>query len=319
MDAHPLTAAVLMGGPSSEHEVSLRSGGGVADALARRKWRVERVVVPKSGTPADAALFTRQALQRINPDVVFIALHGAFGEDGTVQALCEELQLAYTGSTAEVSRLGMDKVASRRCFESAGLTVPKGWAVDAADPAVLVRPFPYPIVVKPAAQGSSVGISIVRQADGLAAALADAGRFGSPVLVEQFVEGREVTGAIVGDEPLPVIEIRTTHPFFDYTAKYSAGFTEYLVPAPLESAVAKLVQDAALRAHRAVGCRHLSRTDFILTADDVPVVLEINTIPGFTPTSLVPKAAACVGMSYDELCEQLALMAWHSTPHAARR
>ena len=319
MEFHPQTVAVLMGGPSSEHDVSLRSGGGVADALARRKWRVERVTVPKEGTPADATLFTRQALQRLNPDVVFIALHGTFGEDGTVQALCEELQLAYTGSSADVSRLGMDKIASRRCFESAGLIVPKGWAVDPADPAALRRPFPYPVVVKPVAQGSSVGVSIVRRPDELAAALAEAGRFGSPVLVEEFVEGREVTGAVVGDEALPVIEIRTTHAFFDYTAKYSPGFTEYLVPAPLDPSVAKLVQEASLRAHRAVGCRHLSRTDVILTKEHVPVVLEINTIPGFTPTSLVPKAAACVRMSYDELCEQLALMAWHGTPHAARR
>lgn len=319
MDHPPLTVAVLMGGPSSEHEVSLRSGGGVADALTRRRWRVERVPISKAGTVAEASLFTRQALQQAHPDVVFIALHGTFGEDGTVQALCEELQLTYTGSTASVSRLGMDKVASRRSFESAGLHVPKGWAVDPADPGVLQQPFPYPIVVKPVAQGSSVGVSIVRRAADLPSALADAGRFGSPVLVEEFVQGREVTGAIVGEEPLPVIEIRTTHPFFDYTAKYSAGFTEYLVPAPLNASVTKLVQDAALRAHRAIGCRHLSRTDFILTNDNVPVVLEINTIPGFTPTSLVPKAAACAQMPYDELCEQLVLMAWHGTPHAARR
>jgi D-alanine--D-alanine ligase len=311
--------AVLMGGPSSEHDVSLKSGQGVAGALIRRRWAVEPVVISRTASLSEAGEATRRALQRVAPEVVFIALHGPFGEDGTVQALCEELQLAYTGSSAAVSRLGMDKVASRRRFEEAGLVVPRWWTVDPADAAALRRPFPYPLVVKPTGQGSSVGVSIVRTPAALPAALCLAGEYGSPALIEEFIEGREVTAGVFAEEPLPVIEIRPRRPFFDYTAKYTAGFTEYLVPAPLDPAVARTVQEAAVRAHRALGCRHLSRSDFILTRDNVPVLLEINTIPGFTPTSLVPKAAACVGLSYDELCEQLVLMARHGIPHAAKR
>ena len=318
MESARRTVAVLMGGPSSEHEVSLKSGHGVADALTRRRWTVASIVVPRSGGAAEAGEATRRALQQCAPEVVFIALHGAFGEDGTVQTLCEELHLPYTGSSARVSRLGMDKVASRRRFEAAGLRVPAWWTAEPDDPRALRKPWPYPIVVKPTAQGSSVGISIVRRPDELAPALREAGQYGSPVLIEEFIEGREVTAGIVGEEPLPVIEIRPHQPFFDYTAKYTAGQTDYLVPAPLDADTAKAVQEAGLRAHQVLGCRHLSRSDFILTREQVPVLLELNTIPGFTPTSLVPKAAACVGISYDELCEQLVLMAAHGSPQAAR-
>ena len=314
-----MTVAVLMGGPSAEHDVSLKSGRGVVEALRRRQWAVEPVVIARTGSLADAGDATRRMLQRVAPEVVFIALHGPFGEDGTVQALCEELQLPYTGSSAAVSRLGMDKVASRRRFEEAGLIVPRWWTAEPSDAAVLRRSFPYPIVVKPTGQGSSVGVSIVRTPAELPAALRAAGEYGSPVLIEEFIDGREVTVGVFAEEPLPVIEIRPRQPFFDYTAKYTAGFTEYLVPAPLDPDTAKTVQEAALRAHRALGCRHLSRSDFILARDRVPVLLEINTIPGFTPTSLVPKAAACIGLSYDELCEQLVVMAKHGTPQAARR
>ena len=313
-----MSVAVLMGGPSAEHEVSLKSGQGVVEALRRRGWSVEPVVIASTGSLADAGEATRRRLKRVAPEVVFIALHGPFGEDGTVQALCEELQLPYTGSSAAVSRLGMDKVASRRRFEDAGLVVPRWWTADPSDAAVLRRAFPYPIVVKPTGQGSSVGVSIVPTPAALPAALRAAGDYGSPVLIEEFVNGREVTAGIFGEDPLPVIEIRPRQPFFDYTAKYTAGCTEYLVPAPLDPGIAKTVQEAALRAHRTLGCRHLSRSDFILAHERVPVLLEINTIPGFTPTSLVPKAAACTGLSYDELCEQLVLMAKHETPQAAR-
>lgn len=160
-------------------------------------------------------------------------------------------------------------------------------------------------------------MSIVGREEQLPAALAEAGRYGPAILVEEFVAGREVTVGVLGEDPLPVIEVRPTHPFFDYTAKYTPGATEYLVPAPLPPEAAASVQAAGLAAHRALGCRHLSRTDFILRPDGVPVVLEVNTIPGLTPTSLLPKAAACVKLFYDELCEQLVLMAARGVPHAA--
>jgi D-alanine-D-alanine ligase len=310
-----LKVAVLMGGPSEEHDVSLKSGQGVVRALTKRRWAVEPVVIPKALTVHGASEFARRALQQVCADVAFIALHGIFGEDGTIQQLCEDVRLAYTGSDVPASRLGIDKSASRKRFEDAGLSVPRWEAVEFAAGRVPQRPrgVSYPLVVKPNGQGSSLGISIIRQEEELSAALAEASRYGSQVLLEEFVSGRELTVGILGDEPLPVIEIRPSHPFFDYTAKYTAGLTEYVVPAPLAPPVAKAVQAAALTAHRALGCRHLSRADLILTRGNVPVLLEVNTIPGFTPTSLLPKAAACVNLSYEELCEQVVLMAWQGS------
>lgn len=336
---------VLMGGPSQEHAISLKSGRGVAEALIRRGWRVEAMVVPESLAVEEACAFTAHALQRAGADVVFIALHGRFGEDGTVQQVCEGLHLAYTGSGPEASRLGMDKVASRRRFERAGLAVPRWCVVDTMDSSGLSalegwshhllvtsakrksadeigrrprrgRPqevvgWSYPLVVKPSDQGSSLGVSLVREPQALAEALTTARAFGRCVLIEEFVAGRELTVGVVGDRALPVVEIRAHQPFFDYTAKYTPGMTDYLVPAPLAPSLERAVQAAGLAAHHALGCRHFSRADMILAPDGVPVVLELNTIPGFTPTSLLPKAASCAGFSYDALCEQLVLMTAH--------
>jgi len=312
-----LKVAVLMGGPSGEHDISLRSGRGVVDALTRRGWTIEPIVVPHGCTAGEACAFARDSLQRVGADVVFLALHGPFGEDGTVQALCEDLHLPYTGSTVLASRLGIDKVASKERFEAAGLSVPRWQVVDCSISPIRVDALACPLVVKPTGQGSSLGVSIVQREDQLPAALAAACRYGCRALIEEFVAGRELTVAVLGEEPLPIVEVRPRHPFFDYTAKYTAGVTEYLVPAPLAPAVAAAVQAAGLNAHRALGCRHLSRTDLILREDDVPVILEVNTIPGLTPMSLLPKAAACVSLSYEELCEQLVLMAAHGMPHAA--
>ena len=171
----------------------------------------------------------------------------------------------------------------------------------------------YPVVVKPVGQGSSLGVSIVEQADQLAAACTTAGRFGPRILIEEFIAGREVTVGVLGEMPLPIVEMRPSRPFFDYTAKYTAGATEYLVPAPLPPGIAAAVQSAGLRAHRALGCRHLSRTDLIVSPERGPVVLEVNTIPGLTPLSLVPKAAACAQVSYEELCERIVMLALQGT------
>ena len=311
---HSLKVAVLMGGPSGEHDVSLRSGQGVVDALARRRWVAQPVVILKTLTLEEAREFAKRALQRSGADVAFIALHGAFGEDGTIQEVCEEMHLAYTGSTASTSRIGMDKVASKRLFEEAGLTVPRGQVLDLSKRPIRLGRYVYPLVVKPTGQGSSLGVSVVQREDQLHAALMVAARYGPHILIEEFIAGRELTVGVFGDEALPIVEVRPSHPFFDYTAKYTAGLTEYLVPAPLDPDVAAIVQAAGLKAHLALDCRHLSRTDLILRTDNMPVVLEVNTIPGFTPTSLLPKAAACVNLSYDELCEQLVLMAWQDVP-----
>ncbi len=315
MTHHILNVVVLMGGPSGEHEISLKSGSGVAEALSQRHWTVTPIVIPKTLTVAQAISWTRQALERACPDVVFVALHGTFGEDGVIQQLCEETQLAYTGSDSVASRLGMDKAASRRRFEQAGLRVPQWTVVDVhADGQALPKGFSLPVVIKPMSQGSSLGVSIVRSPSGLAGAFEQAAEYGSQVLVEAFVEGREVTVGVLGDDTLPVIEIRPHHAFFDFTAKYTPGSTDYLVPAPLETAVVKKVQAAGRAAHEVLGCRHLSRTDCIVNRDGEPVILEVNTIPGFTPTSLLPKAAACIGLSYQDVCERLVLLALQRAP-----
>lgn len=308
-----------MGGPSAEHEVSLRSGQGVAEALVRRGVRVRPVVIPRALTAAQAQAFVAAALAAPPTDVVFIALHGTFGEDGAVQRICEDLHLAYTGSDAAASRLGMDKVASRERFVRAGLQVPRSRTVTAqTQEAFEAGDLAYPLMVKPADQGSSIGISRVEEPGRLPSALREAARYSQVLLVEEFIEGRELTVGVVGDSTLPVVEICPKQGFFDFAAKYTPGMTEYHVPAALLPAVAQAVQAAGRRAHEALGCRHLSRADLILDAHRGPVVLEVNTIPGFTPTSLLPKAAACIGLTYDELCERLVLLAGREAAQLAR-
>ncbi len=319
MSGHPeATIAVLMGGPSCEHAISLNSGQGVLEALRKRGWAAEPVVIPPALTVEQACEMVASALRRLGADLAFLALHGPFGEDGTIQHLCDTLQMPYTGSEAAASRLGMDKVASRRRFEAAGLSVPR-WQVVDVGISNLEPGWSYPLVVKPIDQGSSLGVSKVERPAGLAAALATAARYGPQALIEEFIAGRELTAGVLEEQPLPVVEIRPRQPFFDFTAKYTQGATEYLVPAPLPPEVTARVQAAGRAAHQALGCRHLSRTDLILTPQGVPVVLEINTIPGFTPTSLVPKAAACLGISYEELCERLILMAQEGVRHFSKR
>lgn len=306
-----LKVAVLMGGPSAEHEISLKSGCGVVEALSRLGWEAKGLVIPKSVTSEDALAATRLMLQREASDVVFIALHGPFGEDGTVQELCEELHVAYTGSNAQASQLGMDKVASRLRFVQEGLHVPAWQMVEATqhDLGSTLRSVPLPAVVKPTNQGSSVGISIVRTAEELKAAVTYAATFDHRVLIEQFIAGRELTVGILEHEALPVVEIQSSRSFFDYTAKYTPGLTRYVVPADLDQALATQIQRAGLRAHHALGCQHFSRIDLLLNEEARPIILEANTIPGLTMTSLLPKAAASVGIAYETLCERVILMA----------
>ena len=226
--------------------------------------------------------------------------------------MCEDLHLAYTGSGPEASRLGMDKVASRLRFERAHLSVPRWRLIEAADASSVrqaLGDMTLPVVIKPTNQGSSIGVTKVERREDVLPAIDEAARYDSRVLIEAWVQGRELTVGIVDDAALPVVEVKPSHPFFDYAAKYTPGQTQYLVPAPLTSALTARVQAAGLRAHRALGCRHVSRVDLMLAADGRPIILEVNTIPGLTAMSLLPKAAACAGLSYDELCERMVLMA----------
>lgn len=253
-------------------------------------------------------------------DVVLIALHGPWGEDGKIQGMLDILGLPYTGSGVLASSLAMDKVMAKIVLAASGLEVPRGAAVGRADDP-RAGEVPLPAFVKPVQQGSSVGSGIVERSDQLEAAIAEALRYDDRALVEERAIGRELTVAIIGNDELqalPVIEIVTTHAFFDYRAKYDSGESEEIVPAPIPDAVARRAQEIGLRAHQALGCRGLSRTDLIWTADDRMVVLEVNTIPGMTANSLVPKAARAAGISFESLIEKLLGWALEDADRRAR-
>lgn len=289
--------AVLMGGPSAEREVSLNSGRTAAAALRRAGWNASEVEVDSAG---DFSLPENCA-------VAFIALHGRFGEDGTVQQMLEERGVIYTGSGPAASALAMDKTLAKRKFVEAGIPTPR-WVVVERD----LRPagdWPLPAVVKPAREGSSVGISIVENAAELNEACLQAWHHDDRLLVEEYVRGREFTVGILGDRALPVIEIRTGHKFFDYRAKYTTGAAEEIVPAPVDALTAARMQDWARRAHDCLGCRDMSRVDVMMDEAGNLFVLEVNTIPGLTPNSLLPKAAAAAGLSFQDLCDRIVALA----------
>ena len=283
----------MLGGPSAEREVSLRSGAAVAKALRSLGHDVTEVD-PKDG----------QFDLPPKTDVVFLALHGTYGEDGTVQRRLDELGALYTGCDAEGSRIAFDKVLTKQRCVKAGVPT-ANFLVLNSEKAPLPKGWPPPLVVKPVRQGSSVGLQFVEQAGDWQKALAEALRFDSEVLVEEKIAGRETTVAILGGEPLPVLEIRPKTGSYDYKNKYTAGRTEYFCPAEFDSATTKRIQAAALGAFQAVGGRDYARVDMMVRAGGEPVVLEVNTLPGMTETSLLPKAAAAAGLNYAQLCQRM--------------
>ena len=289
--------AVLMGGRSAEREVSLSSGRGVMLALAQEGFE------PFSVDPGDNP---GQQLFEARPDAVFNALHGRFGEDGTVQGLLELMRLPYTHSGVLSSALAMHKERTKDVYRAAGLPVVKSIVVDRREAAAkhLMEP---PYVVKPVNEGSSVGIFIIRKGDNRPPAElgSDTWHLSSEMMVEEFVPGRELTVAVMGETPLGVTEITTELEFYDYEAKYAPGGSKHVLPAQIPAAVAAEAMDLAVRAHKALGCRGVSRTDFRYddtTGKQRLILLETNTQPGMTPTSLVPEQAAHNGISYAKLC-----------------
>jgi len=244
-------------------------------------------------------------------EVAFIALHGRYGEDGCIQGLLESMFIPYTGSGVLASSVGMEKVFAKQVFVAHDIPTPAYRAFDGTPHALAgieSLPFPFPVVVKPSREGSSVGVHIVRTEDGYAAAVEDAGRLAGSILVEQFVRGREVQGAVLDDSSLGAIEIVPAHEFYDYDAKYKAGSgTKYLFPAPLPPDQYARVNEVCLAAHRALDCRGATRSDVIVTPEGDVQLLELNTIPGMTPTSLLPKIAAGRGIDYPQLCERILL------------
>ena len=291
--------AVLMGGFSAEREVSLVSGEACAKALEERGHEVARIDVGRD---------LHAALAAVRPEVVFNALHGHFGEDGRVQGLLDHLRLPYTHSGVLASALAMDKPMAKRVFASAGLRCPEG--VETTLERLLAEPpVPPPFVVKPAAEGSSVGVVIVPDHDLRPLTDRNDVDLDCRLLVERYVPGRELTCAVLGDEALAVTEIRPNQGFYDYRAKYTEGFASHLVPAPLSPELYEAVMDAALRAHRVLGCRGVSRADFRLDpaqpGEAGLYLLEVNTQPGMTPLSLVPEQAAYRGIGFGDLVERL--------------
>jgi D-alanine-D-alanine ligase len=296
---------------SSEREVSLASGEAVRQVLAESGMRVATI-----DTAAPRFLET---VAETGADVVFIALHGRGGEDGTVQGALELMGMPYTGSGVLASALAMDKARTKLFYRESGLRTPTAWRVTrtalgdlAGDPeGCITRVLAHvglPLVVKPVADGSSVGISIVHERTDLVHALNTGFAVSDELLVEAFIQGTEVTVPVLGnDEPeaLPVIEIVPRNEFYDYESKYSEGGCEHIIPARISEAVARACTDAALKAHKALGCRGMSRTDFIVDIMGVPWAIETNTIPGMTATSLLPHAAAHAGISASELYQRI--------------
>jgi len=300
---------VLMGGPSSENKISLKSGFAVLRALKESGIRAFPVIVKNDRVKDNIFLLKSKSI-----DCAFIALHGRFGEDGGIQRILSKLKIPYTGSGIKASELAMDKVASRNIFKRNGLHVPDFKVINKKNSGIdNMRGLRYPFVVKPALTGSSIGISIADSYKKLLVAVKLAFKFDSRVIIEEYIEGRELTVGILEDKPLPIIEIIPKRHFFDYQAKYRHGLTDYIVPAKLSPKAGIEVKKVALLAHRLLGCFGCSRVDIILDSKSRPFILEVNTIPGFTSTSLLPKAAKKAGISFNNLCIRLIRLAYEKT------
>jgi len=292
-----LKITVMLGGPSAEREVSLRSGDAVAKALRSLGHEVTEL------DPAPGAW-----LLPPGADVVFLALHGTYGEDGTIQRRLDELGMPYTGCDAESSSIAFDKVLTKQRLVAAGVPTAR-FAIVNSSHAEWPTGWSPPMVVKPVRQGSSVGLSFVNDHADWRSALALAFRFDSQALVEEKVVGRETTVGVLDGKALPLVEVRPKTGVYDYRSKYTTGATEYVCPAPFDPATTTRIQQAGLAAFEAVGGRDYGRVDVMVRDNGDPVVLEVNTLPGMTETSLLPKAAAAAGIRYAELCERMAILA----------
>jgi len=302
--------AVLMGGKSPEHEVSLASGREVVRNLDPKKYDALPIIVSRDGTSfqLNNKKYPLGQLSTVNCQLFFIAMHGPYGEDGTIQGFLELIGVPYTGSGVLASALGMDKISSRKLFTQTGLKIPKYLTLTKGQKINTIwKNFTPPIFVKPHNQGSSVGTSKVIKKNQLSKALSKAFSLSHLVLVEEFVDGIEITGAVIGNEKpkaLPLVGIVPKNEFFDYQAKYNERLCDEIVPARINKFLTRKAQEAALKAYQALGCRGFGRVDMIICGNDV-YVLEINTIPGLTPVSLFPKAAQAAGISYPALLDKI--------------
>jgi len=288
---------VLMGGTSHEREVSLESGAAVLGALQHKGYDAVAIDV---GTDLPAVL------ARTPIDAAFIVLHGRFGEDGRLQGFLEISGIPYTGSGVQASAVAMDKLITKRLLVSHDLPTPEFWVVTSPEEvAELLERRDHPLVVKPVYEGSTLGITVVRRAAEVEEAMRSALTFGRRVFIEEFIHGREITCGVLNGDPLPLVEIRTPGGFYDYQAKYQSARTEYLTPAPLSDALRREIQGACAKGAVALGCRGGVRVDVMVDTADNYYLLEVNTVPGMTSHSLLPKAAAAIDIDFDDLVEMI--------------
>jgi D-alanine-D-alanine ligase len=291
---------VLMGGVSSEREVSLRSGSAVFHAL--KKLGYDAVAI-------DAAPKICEELKKEKVDIAFLVLHGGWGEDGSIQGLLEVMGIPYTGSDVISSAIAMNKAASKKIFLYHGIPVPPFTVVsensETPNSQLSTLNFPLPWVVKPVCEGSSVGVSIVKDKNQLESALKTGFSYGSEIIIEKYIEGREIHIGILNDRALGGVEVKTSLEFYSYKAKYTAGLTEYILPPQIDKAVYMKAKGVALSANRALGCSGATRVDLRIDNDGNPYVLEVNTIPGMTETSLLPKIAKEAGFDFQALVEEI--------------
>lgn len=326
--------AVLFGGISTERNVSISSGKAVIEALrgsghdvvavdpafgAESIERSEAILSDISAYPTKeelAAFSPKNMIECVNSnifndiDVAFNLLHGQYGEDGRIQALLEMRGIKYTGSGVKASALAMDKLSSKMLMSAAGVLTPewavvrKGDTVDYDSVKALRKNFGSDLCIKPNDQGSTIGISVIRDGnlDDMEHGIKEALKYSDIVIIERFIDGREITATVIGDEAYPIVEIIPDSGFYGYEEKYVKGHTEYVCPAEIDEGIAEFTQNMALALHDVIGCEGFTRSDFRLDDEGQPFCLEINTVPGFTSTSLVPKSAKAVGIEFDELC-----------------
>lgn len=302
--------AVFMGGSSPEREVSLNSGKEIINALREKGYTV---------TPYDVEWVGKHTLFsaveeccRNGTDVVFLALHGGLGENGGIQGVLEAAGLIYTGSGIRASAIAMDKDLSKKIFVQNNIAT-ASWVSgtwETIDTSHFKRELDYPYIVKPVDQGSTIGLSLVKEHSELPAALEEAARYSRKIMIELFIPGSELTVPILGNKALPVIEIRPSHLIYDYECKYTPGMTEYLVPAPITAKLSSEISSIALNVFNILGLRDFGRIDFRLDIYGRPLCIEANTLPGMTSTSLVPKSARAAGIEFPELVSRIAEMAY---------
>ena len=301
---------VVMGGTSTEAEVSRRTGTAILNALKDKGYNAEGMELVPNTFASD--------IQKTGCAIVFNALHGKFGEDGLLQGTLDMLGIPYTGSGVLAAAVTMDKAASKRVFVAEGISTPRSHTYYSYEmkrelAAEVEAEFSLPMVVKASSQGSSIGVYIVESHEELKNALVQAFKYNDEVLVEEFIRGRELTVAVWGNEEekeaFPIIEITTLTGRYDYDSKYTKGASAHIIPAPLSEEKTKEIQDLAIKTFTACGCKGVARVDMMLSEDEVPYVIEVNSVPGMTETSLVPDAARAMGIEFPELCERMLEMA----------